>query len=54
MLTGLDRESYDKMWSRSITDTRRRLEDPAHDAVWLRKVAFCLPRSLLEPLLTAV
>ena len=45
----LDRESYDKMWSRSVADTRRRLQDPRHDSTWLRSVAFCLPRSLVEP-----
>jgi acid stress-induced BolA-like protein IbaG/YrbA len=46
--TTLERERHDTMWSRSVSDTQRRLQDPLHDSVWLRKVAFCLPRSLIE------
>lgn len=48
--TGLERESYERTWQRSVAATRRRLEDPQFDAVWLRKVAFCLPCELVSGL----
>jgi hypothetical protein len=47
--TGLSRPSYDKTWASSVEGTKMRLQDPAHDSVWLRGVAFCLARELVEP-----
>jgi hypothetical protein len=44
-LTG---DGYDNMWDASQASTRRRLADPAFDVVWLRNVAFCLPRELTD------
>lgn len=46
--TNLRREPYRKTWEHSVADTQRRLGDPRHDSVWLRNVAFCLPRTLVE------
>ena len=43
--TKLELAAYESMWTSSVEDTHRRLQDPQHDAKWLRRVAFCLARS---------
>lgn len=46
--TALNRESYDNTWTSSVADTQRRLTDPPYESAWLRRVAYCLPRALVE------
>lgn len=48
--TGLSDESHAKTWTASVDGTKKRLQDPLYSSVWLRKVAFCLARELVEPL----